>query len=95
MHLSFGMGVFWLFVTWAAGDTTVKVAQAFSKRGSRKDSGVGDLEKRVRELEQRVSDQAEMLEARELMLTRLEEKVEFTDKLLSDSARPGRTPPRS
>jgi hypothetical protein len=87
MHLTFGMGVFWLFIAWAAGDTIVKTAQALAKRGgSRKDTA--DLERRVKELEQRVADQAEMIDARDQMLVRLEEKVEFTDRLLSDRSRP-------
>lgn len=82
MHLSFGMGVFWLFIAWAAGDTIVKTAQALSKRGGgRKDTA--DLERRLKELEQRVADQGELIEAREQMLIRLEEKVEFTDRLLA------------
>jgi hypothetical protein len=86
MQLSFGMGLFWLFIAWAAGDTIVKVAQAFSKRG-RKDSGTAELERRVKELEQKVADQTELLEARDAMLIRLEEKVEFTDRLLADRAK--------
>jgi hypothetical protein len=87
MHLSFGMGLFWLFIAWAAGDTIVKVAQAFSRRGRGKDSGVIDLERRLAELERRLADQGEMLEAREAVISRLEEKVEFTDRLLANRAR--------
>lgn len=93
MHLSFGMGLFWLFIAWAAGDTIVKTAQAFARRGGKRDLGGSEMERRVKELEQRVADQAELLDAREAMLSRLEEKVEFTDKLLAERARstdPGR-----
>ncbi len=81
------MGVFWLFIAWAAGDTIVKTARALSKRGTRQDPLIADLEKRVQELESRVGDQTELLEAREAMLIRLEEKVEFTDRLLADRAK--------
>ena len=88
MHLTFGTGIFWLFIAWAAGDTIVKTAQAFAKRGRGRDSGVADLERRVEELERRLSDQSEILEAREALITRLEEKVEFTDRLLADRAKP-------
>jgi hypothetical protein len=89
MHLSFGMGLFWLFIAWAAGDTIVKTAQAFAKRGSRKDSGVKELEQRLSELEKRLADQSELLESREGLIARLEEKVEFTDRLLSERAKKG------
>jgi hypothetical protein len=88
MHLSFGMGLFWLFIAWAAGDTIVKTAQAFARRGSKKDLGVADLERRVAELEKRLLDQAELIEARDATIVRLEEKVEFTDRLLADRPKP-------
>jgi hypothetical protein len=78
------MGVFWLFIAWAAGDTIVKTAQALSKRGSKKDGATADLERRVKELEARLADQMELYEAREASLIRLEEKVEFTDRLLAE-----------
>jgi hypothetical protein len=87
MHLSFGMGLFWLFIAWAAGDTIVKTAQALSRRGAKRDPGVPELDRRVAELERRLADQAELLEAREATLIRLEEKVEFTDRLLADRAK--------
>jgi len=87
MHLTFGMGLFWLFIAWAAGDTIVKTANAFARRGSRKDPIVPELERRLAELERRVADQAEIIEGRDELISRLEEKVEFTDKLLADRAR--------
>lgn len=81
------MGLFWLFIAWAAGDTIVKTAQAFARRGSKKDLGVGDLERRVAELERRIADQAEIIDSREALISRLEEKVEFTDRLLAERAK--------
>jgi hypothetical protein len=87
MHLSFGMGVFWLFIAWAAGDTIVKTAQALARRGARKDSGAGELERRIAELERRLADQAEILDAREASLAQLEAKVEFTDRLLAERSK--------
>ncbi|MEO7457308.1 MAG: hypothetical protein ABIY52_13680 [Gemmatimonadaceae bacterium] len=90
MHLTFGMGLFWLLIAWAAGDTIVKVAQALSRRG-RKDASSPELERRVKELEQRLADHVELYEAREAQLIRLEEKVEFTDRLLSGRNAPGRS----
>jgi hypothetical protein len=87
MHLTFGMGVFWVLIAWAASETIVKTAQAFSRRGSRKDGGVPELERRLAELERRVADQAEIIEGRDALISRLEEKVEFTDRLLADRAR--------
>jgi hypothetical protein len=66
----------------------VKLAQILSQRPSGKGAADPLLEKRIQELEQRLAEHMEISETREVRLGRIEEKVEFTERLL-DKRLPG------
>ena len=80
------MGLFWLIIAWTAADTIVKASQALSQRASGKHTADDHLERRIRELEECLTTQMELNDAREATIERLEEKVEFNERLLANRA---------
>ena len=98
MHLTFGMGVFWLLIASGVGETVIRLAQIRANKAS-KASDVPDevpaLQRRIADLERRLDEQTEVAESQEQTIRRLEESGEFLQRLLHqrDAARP--LPPAS
>ncbi|MGZ8412961.1 MAG: hypothetical protein ACXW05_09530 [Gemmatirosa sp.] len=86
MDLTLGTGVFWLLIASTVGETIVRTARALRRRGG---SGAADataLEQRVRELEARLEQQLVLHADQTATIARLEEQVEFTERLLTGRA---------
>jgi uncharacterized membrane protein YccC len=98
VELTFGTGVFWILIASTVGETIVRTARALRRRGDAPGADVAALERRVRELETRLEAQHALHAEQTATIARLEEQVEFTERLLTgrtdaprlDAARPDR-----
>ena len=104
MDLTFGTGIFWIVIGLIASETVVGTVRALRKKKG-DDVAVdraalerrsAELERRLAEVESRLVEQGEAFEAQAALLARVEERAEFTEKLLaSRNAPPAQLPPSS
>jgi transcription elongation GreA/GreB family factor len=91
MELTLGTGIFWLLLASTVGETIVRTARALRRRGERADAAAeatAALEQRVRELEARLEQQLALHADQAATIMRLEDQVEFTERLLTGRAEP-------
>lgn len=85
MELTFGTGIFWIVIAGIVGDTLVGVVRGARRRG-KEGKAVAALERRLAELEARLEAQTQLAEAQASTVARLEEQVDFAERLLAERA---------
>lgn len=79
MTLTFGTGIFWLLIACTASETIVHMVRALRRRGDGQDTA---LARRVAALERLVGEQGEASRVQEETIARLQEQVDFAERLL-------------
>jgi hypothetical protein len=80
VHLTFGMGLFWIIIASTVSETIVRAAKAM--RSSR----TAALEGRLEALERRLEQQARVIDAHEEAVGRLEAHADLTARLIAERA---------